>query len=123
MYVIRDLTGWTAFPPRALSVGGREANPMMTGVVGSPAACCRQGGDGGGDARLLARRLAKHNKVASFVMMAALNRGTHHRCAQLPGCGRQIAGPGPPLQDDRCAQLSTLTDSRPKPINVRSAVS
>jgi len=60
---------------KALSAGGREANPVMTGVVGSPAGMFAVKAGTAAATVFLAERLAKHNKVASFVMMAALNTG------------------------------------------------
>jgi len=60
---------------KALSAGGREANPVMSGVVSSPAGLFAVKAGTAAATVLLAERLAKHNKVASFVMMAALNTG------------------------------------------------
>ena len=60
---------------KALSAGGREANPIMAGVVGSPVGLFAVKAGTTAATILLAERLAKRNKVASFVMMAALNTG------------------------------------------------
>jgi len=60
---------------KALGAGGREANPVMSGVAGSTAGMFAVKAGTAAATVFLAERLAKHNKVASFVMMAALNTG------------------------------------------------
>jgi Domain of unknown function (DUF5658) len=60
---------------KALDAGGREANPMMSRVVGSPAGLFAVKAATTAATVLLSERLAKHNEVASFVMMAVLNTG------------------------------------------------
>ena len=68
---LQALDGYSTL--KALSAGGREANPVMSGVVGSPAGMFAVKAGTAAATVFLAERLAKHNKVASFVMMAALN--------------------------------------------------
>lgn len=60
---------------KALSAGGREANPTMSGVAGWPVGLFAVKTWTTAGMLLLAERLAKRNKVAAFAMMAALNTG------------------------------------------------
>ena len=60
---------------KALNAGGREANPIMARVVGSPVGLFAVKAGTTAATILLSERLAKRNKMASFVMMAVLNTG------------------------------------------------
>ncbi len=58
----------------ALASGaGREANPMMNGVVGSPAGFVALKAVSGAAAIFAAEKLRPRNRVAAIVTMAALN--------------------------------------------------
>jgi hypothetical protein len=58
---------------RALGNGGREANPMMRGAAGSPAAMLAIKMGATATTIYATERLWKKNRVAAVVLMAALN--------------------------------------------------
>jgi hypothetical protein len=58
---------------RALRSGGAEANPIMTDVVGSPAAMIGVKAAATATAILAAEHLRKHNRAAAIATMVAVN--------------------------------------------------
>ena len=58
---------------RGLNAGLRESHPLMRGLAGHPAAMVAVKVGAGATTILLTRRMARKNRVASIITMAAVN--------------------------------------------------
>jgi hypothetical protein len=79
---------------KALDAGGRETNPFMAGIASNRGAMIGMKAATTGAAILLADRVARNNKTASFILMAAMNTAFaavvahNYRVAKTMGGGR-----------------------------------